>query len=169
MSKTNSLGAIIYYPAVFLHLLLGVWLFSCSKQKTLPKNLAHALKEVSDTFDAQKQPPLRMAFDRFSVEDGLCSNFISCIFQDSRGFLWVGTDDGLNRYDGYQFKQYRHEESNPQSLLQSNTLQVEDKAEDTSGCFAHQGLVKLTQKQTLSKLIWIRFAKGALTPTLPAW
>lgn len=130
MSKTNSLGAIIYYPAVFLHLLLGVWLFSCSKQKTLPKNLAHALKEAPDTFDAQKRPPLRMAFDRFSVEDGLCSNFISCIFQDSRGFLWVGTDDGLNRYDGYQFKQYRHEESNPQSLLQSNTLQV---VEDRQG------------------------------------
>lgn len=41
-----------------------------------------------------------------TVADGLSQGFVSCLFQDSRGFVWIGTYDGLNRYDGYQVKRY---------------------------------------------------------------
>ena len=40
-------------------------------------------------------------FDRILAEKGLSQNSILCILQDSRGFMWFGTHDGLNRYDGY--------------------------------------------------------------------
>jgi ligand-binding sensor domain-containing protein/serine phosphatase RsbU (regulator of sigma subunit) len=53
---------------------------------------------------------------KFSIEDGLSQNQISDIIQDSNGFLWIGTQDGLNKYDGYSFKVYRH---NP---LDSNSI-----------------------------------------------
>jgi ligand-binding sensor domain-containing protein len=46
-------------------------------------------------------------FERISVEQGLSEGSVYCIFQDSRGFLWFCTQDGLDRYDGYDFKVYR--------------------------------------------------------------
>ncbi len=52
----------------------------------------------------------------FSIGDGLSSNSITVLFQDNRGFLWIGTEDGLNRYDGYSFKIYRHNPEDPHSI-----------------------------------------------------
>lgn len=48
-------------------------------------------------------------FSRLSMEDGLSHNAINCIYQDRRGFMWLGTEDGLNKYDGYQFLVYYHD------------------------------------------------------------
>ena len=50
---------------------------------------------------------LRMRFDVFGDESGLSQNGVTCMVQDARGFLWVGTMDGLNRFDGHHFKTYR--------------------------------------------------------------
>lgn len=47
-------------------------------------------------------------FERVGTEDGLSQGFIGAIFQDSKGYMWFGTRDGLNRYDGYNFTIYRH-------------------------------------------------------------
>ena len=41
-----------------------------------------------------------LCFRHFSVEDGLSSNSVRALMQDKYGFLWIGTDEGLNRYDG---------------------------------------------------------------------
>lgn len=48
---------------------------------------------------------------KLSVEDGLSSRFATSIHKDSRGFMWIGTRYGLNRYDGYEFKLYTKENS----------------------------------------------------------
>ena len=47
-----------------------------------------------------------LTFDRITEKQGLSSNVINDIIQDSHGFLWIATDRGLNRYDGYTFKNY---------------------------------------------------------------
>ncbi len=57
-----------------------------------------------------------LRFRHLSVADGLSQNTINCIFQDHLGYVWCGTEDGLNRYDGYEFKVYKH------SPLDSTTL-----------------------------------------------
>ena len=44
---------------------------------------------------------------RISMEEGLSQSVVTCIMQDSRGFMWFGTQDGLNKYDGYEFTTYR--------------------------------------------------------------
>jgi PAS domain S-box-containing protein len=63
-------------------------------------------------------PPARekIKFKRFKVEHGLSQSTIYSIFQDSKGFLWIGTEGGLNRYDGYNFKIYEHDSETPGSL-----------------------------------------------------
>ena len=57
-----------------------------------------------------------LRFDRISIEQGLSQSSVWVIFQDSRGLLWFGTEDGLNRYDGYTFKTYKPDPDVPNSL-----------------------------------------------------
>jgi len=56
-----------------------------------------------------------MHFGRLTIQNGLSQGSAIAMFQDKRGFLWIGTEDGLNRYDGYDFKIYRPSED-PNSL-----------------------------------------------------
>ena len=51
-----------------------------------------------------------------TVNDGLSQNYITSIYQDSMGFIWFGTKDGLNRYDGHEFKVFKNNVHDPSSL-----------------------------------------------------
>lgn len=65
-------------------------------------------------------------FKNYKVEDGLSQNSVFCIHQDTRGFMWFGTNDGLNRFDGNSFKIYRKTDS-PNSIGNSKIVcMVED-------------------------------------------
>jgi ligand-binding sensor domain-containing protein/signal transduction histidine kinase len=55
-------------------------------------------------------------FQRLGVDAGLSQASIRTIAQDETGFLWFGTEDGLNRYDGYEFRVFRHEDDDPDGL-----------------------------------------------------
>ena len=55
-------------------------------------------------------------FDRLSLEDGLSQTTIRSTLQDKKGFLWIATGDGLNRYDGYSVKVFRHRSDDPDSV-----------------------------------------------------
>jgi ligand-binding sensor domain-containing protein/two-component sensor histidine kinase len=61
-----------------------------------------------------QQPTLY--FQKLTTENGLSHNKINCILQDKRGFVWIGTDDGLNRYDGNKFIIFRNRPSDSSSL-----------------------------------------------------
>jgi diguanylate cyclase (GGDEF)-like protein len=65
------------------------------------------------SLEAQSRP---MAFERISLEQGLSQASVLCAFQDSRGYVWLGTEDGLNRYDGVEFKTYKYDAADPGSL-----------------------------------------------------
>lgn len=56
-------------------------------------------------------------FSHLNNTNGLSNNQVEAIFKDSRGFLWFGTNMGLNRYDGINFKTYRHQKGNNRSPL----------------------------------------------------
>lgn len=47
-------------------------------------------------------------FKHLTINEGLSQNTVYCTLQDSQGFIWIGTEDGLNRYDGYNFSIYKH-------------------------------------------------------------
>lgn len=56
------------------------------------------------------------SFKHYQVENGLSNNAVVCSLQDERGFLWFGTKDGLNRFDGYTFKIFRHDAADATSI-----------------------------------------------------
>jgi len=55
-------------------------------------------------------------FTHFGVENGLPQNTVNCILQDRSGLMWFGTKDGLSRYDGYTFKNFRHDKDDDGSI-----------------------------------------------------
>ncbi|MES2763922.1 MAG: two-component regulator propeller domain-containing protein [Bacteroidota bacterium] len=55
-------------------------------------------------------------FKRLSIDEGLSAVTVNTIFQDSKDFIWVGTQDGLNRYDGYHFKVFKNNLSDKTSI-----------------------------------------------------
>lgn len=69
-------------------------------------------------------------FKRISIEQGLSQVSVFCILQDKKGFMWFGTQDGLNRYDGYEFKIYRHD---PQDTSTISDNLINSICEDSSG------------------------------------
>lgn len=55
-------------------------------------------------------------FRHYQVENGLSNNTVGCSLQDQQGFLWFGTKDGLNRFDGYSFKVFQNDRDDPKSI-----------------------------------------------------
>ena len=86
--------------------------------------------------------PSTLYFRNLNTGNGLSQNKINCIIQDKRGFTWIGTDDGLNRYDGNRFQVFRHDPSNSATL--SGNM-ITDLLEDKN------------------EILWIATADGGLT------
>jgi ligand-binding sensor domain-containing protein/signal transduction histidine kinase len=100
-------------------LLLTILLVSCSgADASLPPTVEQSSPQLG--IQAQTAAPLppnaTLHFDSISLEDGLSQSVVNVILQDRRGFLWFGTQDGLNRYDGYNFKVYKPDPEDPKSL-----------------------------------------------------
>ena len=70
-------------------------------------------------------------FELFTVEDGLLNNATTAVYQDSQGFMWVGTEIGLNRYDGYEFTAYTHNPAEPTSLSGNNIWIIRQDSRET--------------------------------------
>ncbi|CAM2065307.1 Histidine kinase domain-containing protein [Sulfidibacter corallicola] len=58
----------------------------------------------------------RVKFSKLSLEQGLSQSSVFTVIQDRQGFLWAGTANGLNRYDGFRFDVFRHDPDDPASL-----------------------------------------------------
>jgi PAS domain S-box-containing protein len=69
-------------------------------------------------------------FRHYTVEEGLAQNSVFSVIQDGKGFLWVGTEQGLNRFDGYNFQVYDFQFDTPNSLTNSYIFSV---CEDYNG------------------------------------
>ncbi len=68
------------------------------------------------TFSQHYTKPL-IKFKHYSVDDGLSQSSVNYIFQDKKGFIWLATQDGLNRFDGYNFKINQHNPLDTTSIL----------------------------------------------------
>jgi ligand-binding sensor domain-containing protein/signal transduction histidine kinase len=81
-------------------------------------------------FAADAQAP-SVKFTHLTNQDGLSQSTVQAIVKDKYGFMWFGTQDGLNRYDGYSFRIYRHEPKNDRTLRRSHIVSLyEDRQGD---------------------------------------
>jgi ligand-binding sensor domain-containing protein/signal transduction histidine kinase len=103
--------------SLFLGLVLLLLLTSCGRGANTPATATAAIdsaptdRPMEPSHVAPASLPqicnCVLRFDHISIEQGLSQSSINVIFQDRRGFLWFGTQDGLNRYDGYNVKIYK--------------------------------------------------------------
>lgn len=72
----------------------------------------------------------RYFFRHLTTKNGLSYNLVNCLYQDREGYIWVGTFNGLNRYDGSRFVVFKYDRANPQSIAHNNIIDI---CEDRSG------------------------------------
>jgi len=70
------------------------------------------------------------SFDHLGLRQGLSQSYVNCIVQDKQGFIWFGTQDGLNKFDGYHFKVYKN---NPKELNTISSNFIHDLSIDEDG------------------------------------
>lgn len=102
-------------------LLLFAILTIPAQERGLDVQATAANAEIKNVFRNPSDTP---AFQRFTGEDGLSQNTIWCILHDSRGFLWAGTYNGLNRFDGYQFVIYKYDFRDKNSLSDNQIFSI---------------------------------------------
>ena len=67
-------------------------------------------------------------FSHYTVSDGLSQSVGNCFFQDSEGYIWIGTQNGLNKFNGYSFEKFIHNPSDSNSISDNWIFSiVEDK------------------------------------------
>jgi len=126
------------------------------------------------------QAEYEYTINRYKTGDGLSSNCITVVFQDSKGFLWVGTDNGLNRFDGKEFKVFIFDYEEDILIFGNHIVSIsEDKerniwVEDNKGRFIKLNIEKgiyerhpyTLSNETLSKNIIITPEKIQITNSL---
>lgn len=76
------------------------------------------------TFNHLAAQPEEYLFSHVDVTYGLSNNHITSIYKDARGFMWFGTVSGLNRYDGYQTRVFKHDPRDPHSIADNYIEQI---------------------------------------------
>jgi signal transduction histidine kinase/ligand-binding sensor domain-containing protein/DNA-binding response OmpR family regulator len=97
-------------------------------------------------------------FKQYQVENGLSNNNVTSSIQDTHGFMWIGTRDGLNRFDGYTFRVFRDTDEGAKSI---GNNWITSLALDNKGCLwvgTFMGIYKYNEKEENFSLI--PFCKG---------
>ncbi|MBC8052870.1 MAG: response regulator [Sphingobacteriaceae bacterium] len=93
--------------------------------------------------------PAEVKFKNISLKEGLSQTFVQCIVKDSKGFMWFGTRNGLNRYDGYNVTVYTNNPADPKSISDNS---INDIVEDKNGNLwigTNKGLSKLDREKNI--------------------
>ncbi|WP_400261129.1 two-component regulator propeller domain-containing protein [Sphingobacterium sp. SG20118] len=103
------------------------------KIKLLLLSLAYFLL----SFSIHAQP---YYFNHYQINEGLSNNAVICSMQDSYGFLWFGTKDGLNRFDGNTFKKFTHSQHVPNSLGSNSIISLKEDSQKQMWIGTDQGI-----------------------------
>jgi ligand-binding sensor domain-containing protein len=99
------------YSRVRLWLLLA-----CILCQPVSQAQSAVTEELTDRSGDYRYPPRSVQFTQITRSDGLSQSAIHAIMQDSNGYMWLGTQEGLNRYDGYEMVVYENDVTDRDSL-----------------------------------------------------
>lgn len=83
--------------------------------------------------------PQKMLVRNVHLKNGLSQCVVTDIVQDKRGFIWIATFDGLNRFDGTRIKVFRHDPQDPSSIISSKIFSVVADENDHLYLFTNDG------------------------------
>lgn len=109
---------------------------------------------------AQTNHAERLNLRHFNVEDGLSQGSINAILQDHKGFIWIGTHDGLNRFDGIEFKVFRNVPEDQRSLGSSWIVSLYEDRSQVLWVKTQKGLDRLDR--TTESFIHVSNAMGTI-------
>jgi len=101
-------------------------------------------------------------FERVSPEQGLSQSSVHCILQDQQGFMWFGTSDGLNKYDGYSFTVYKYDPEDRYSLSDNMVRAIYEDREGVLWVGTRDGGLDRFERETGR---FIRYQYNANEPT----
>jgi ligand-binding sensor domain-containing protein len=131
---------------------------SSSDEVPLPDyvtNLSPPSDQPSEPFDPLYQAPGHLpSFDHLSLQEGLSQSVVTSMVQDHAGFMWFGTQDGLNRYDGYEFKIYKNDPEDPSSLSLNYINVVYEDSFGTLWIGTHGGGLNQFDRESDSFIRW---------------
>jgi ligand-binding sensor domain-containing protein/signal transduction histidine kinase len=108
---------------------------------------------------AQAAAPRSLRFERMSLEQGLSQETVKTILQDRTGFMWFGTQGGLNRFDGYRFRTFRSDPSDPASLPDNYVLASYEDGEGRLWFGTRGGLARFDE--AAQKFVRYSFVSGS--------
>jgi len=79
-------------------------------------------------------------FSHLDISNGLSNNQVNCIYKDADGFMWFGTNSGLDRFDGYQFKVFRHSPGKVSSLSGNYVTAIYEGPDKKLWVYTHGGI-----------------------------
>ena len=120
-------------------------MYLCGMFPLIPKRTSFLLScftfvMFSSVFTYAQVDQLRS--EQFTTENGLSSNVIHSLLQDTKGYLWIGTNDGLNRYDGYNFKVFRNIPGDKTSLIENTVIGMYEDADGNIWIGTNGGLCR---------------------------
>jgi signal transduction histidine kinase/ligand-binding sensor domain-containing protein len=101
----------------------------------------------------------QVTFIKYSVLDGMVANPVRCVYQDNKGFIWIGTYEGLSRYDGYKFTNYTTSNGLSHNVINS-IIEVNDKLLIAE----NNGNVDIIQNNHIQKGLRAASAANAIRP-----
>src|SRR6478672_6617796 len=93
-------------PALVLFVLHAVYFYTHAQESGYTK--ANTTKSLEEDVAGSLSHISQLKFEHLNATDGLSYNKVQCILQDKQGYIWFGTINGLNRYDGYTFKVFKN-------------------------------------------------------------
>jgi ligand-binding sensor domain-containing protein len=109
------------------------------------------------------QQPRHYAFTHYGSSSGLASNEVYSVTQDEQGYMWVGTSNGLQRYDGARFKTFRHQKDNPTTIPSNVVFQVLRDKKNNLWLLTASDEIGIFDKKTFT------YHKVPLKPTDGSW
>lgn len=129
------------------------------------------INSVTFSTKANAQKLSDFIFEKYSIKNGLSQSASICIYQDKLGYIWVGTQQGIDRFDGYTFKQFSHDVKNESSRSAGWVIDIQEGEKGniwTSDTYGHISFLNISNDRWENMTLPIRDSLFKLNNKLPA-